>query len=286
MSLVILVSSDRGLCRVIDVASVTALVAACLSISSCTPTSPTPVDRALSVHVVPKNPVRLLPDMLEAKVESFRPYRWTAGWTVRIERTEGSPARPVTVQSVRARIEAHGRVLAETVTALGSQPLSLEGVSVDQSLSYESASAPPSQSRLAVTVRVSDAAGVSTDVSTAGNTIEERYCGGRAQPECSGPYVAILGNGTLLTDSGVPEYEVWVGQTAYFFNGHRTLHAFRSDPHPGHTDCDALNQVDLGVGQYAHSDTFNKVGTCGFHDEANPDNPALRGRIIVRCCIF
>lgn len=272
--------------RLLAVAVSAALVLACSSTSSPTPMAPTPIGRALSVRVVPKNPVRLLPDVLEAKVQSFRPYRWTASWSVRIERTEFSDTRPVDVQSVRARIEADGRALAETVTGLGSQPLILEGITLDQSLTYEAATAPPSQSRLVVSVRVSDANGVSADVSTAGNTIEERYCGGRAQPGCSGPYIPILGNGTLLTDSGVPEYEVWVGQTAYFFNGHDAPHAFRSDPHPAHTDCDALNQANLGIGQYAYSDTFNKAGTCGFHDEANPDNPALRGRIIVRCCIF
>jgi hypothetical protein len=31
---------------------------------------------------------------------------------------------------------------------------------------------------------------------------------------------------------------------------------------------------------------FNKAGTFGFHDESNPDDPALRGEPAVECCIF
>ncbi len=269
---------------VLAVASAAAMLAACTGTNS--PSAPTPITAAAILSVQPKTPVRLLPNVLEAKVQTFRPYSWAAGWTVTVTRADATDTRRLEIRSVTARIEASGRILAETVSLLGSRPLTGEGVSVEQSLTYESASPPPSQSRLNVTVHVFDENGIGQDVRTAGNTIQEQYCGGRAQGSCSGPYIAILGNGTLLTDSGVPEWTVWVGQTAYFFNGHNAPHRFRSDPHPGQTDCDALNPVDLNVLEYGYSDVFNEAGTCGFHDETDPDNTALRGRIVVRCCIF
>lgn len=252
--------------------------------SSSSPTSSL-VD-ALTVRVVPKNPVRLNLDALEARVQSFRPYRWSVAWTVIIQRAKAASARGLDVRSVRARVEAGGRVLAETATPTGSQRVTDEGIGIEQSLTYESAGPPPSQSRLVITVDVLDEdTGAGQEVSTAGNTIEEQYCGGRAQPPCSSGLISILTDGTLRRD-GSPDFELWVGQRADFFNAHNAAHRFRSDPHPSHADCDALNQVDLGAGQYASSEVFNKPGTCGFHDEGDPNNAALRSRIVVRCCLF
>lgn len=272
--------------RSIAAAATIGLLAGCSSEPE-SPVSPTPavsVVPAVSVTVRPRNPVRLLPDILEAKIQSFRPYVWNAGWTVTVKRADAATT-PIEVQSVRARIEAGGRVLAETTSLTGSRALTEDGVTIDQSLTYEAAIAPPSQSRLLVTVHVFSGNGVAHEVSTAGNTIEERYCGGRAQGGCSGTFVAVRTDGTLLIEGNL-----WVGQTAYFFDGDRVAHSFRCDPHPAHTGCDELNPVNLGAlgsgNEYGYSDVFRKAGTYEFHDEAQPANAALRGRLVVQCCIF
>lgn len=185
------------------------------------------------------------------------------------------------MHSVHGRIEANGRVLGDTMSHPDSQFLGLEGITVEQSLTYEPATAPPSESRLIVIVRVSDADGVMSEISSAGNKIEERYCGGRAQGGCSGTYVAVRSDGTLLIEGNL-----WVGQKVYFFNGDNKPHTFRCDPHPAHTQCDELDQVGLGILQYGYSEVFNKAGTFEFHDEADPENRALRGQLTARCCIF
>lgn len=228
--------------------------------------------------------MRLLPDVLESKIQSFRPYVWNAGWTVAVRRADASTA-PIEVRSVRSRIEAGGRVLAETTGLTGSRPLTEDGVAIEQSLTYEGATAPPSQSRLIVTVQLFSGSGVVQEVTTAGNTIQELYCGGRAQAGCSGTYIAVLRDGTLLMEG-----PLWVGQKAYFFNGHSVAHAFRCDPHPAHTGCDELDPVNLGAlgagGEYGYSEVFRKAGTYDFHDEAQPANAALRGRLVVQCCVF
>lgn len=262
---------------------ITVFVVACSSSTSPSPTpiALTPIDRLLTVRVTPRGAVRLAPDVLEARIQRFRPYSWAAGWIVTIEATELSQTRPVIVQSVQARIEAASRVLGQVVSRLDSQPLGAGAITVEQSLTYEPAVPPPSESRLVVTVRASDADGVTGEVSTAGNKIEERYCGGRAQGSCSGTFIAVRSDGTLLMEGNH-----WVGQKVYFFNGDNKPHALRCDPHPAHTGCDEFDQVNLGILEYSYSEVFNKAGTFGFHDEANPENPALRGRLTVNCCIF
>jgi hypothetical protein len=68
-----------------------------------------------------------------------------------------------------------------------------------------------------------------------------------------------------------------------FINNDVRGHDMTSDPHPEHTDCPELNQVGLLTnGQSRESGNLVAVRTCGFHDHENPDNNALRGRIVVR----
>jgi hypothetical protein len=56
-----------------------------------------------------------------------------------------------------------------------------------------------------------------------------------------------------------------------------------SDPHPVHTDCPAINAVNLlGPGQTKQTGAFPTARTCGFHDHDDPDNAAVKGSIVVR----
>lgn len=257
------------------------LTAACSS--SSTPTTPTEPPQGITITVTPRRSVRLLPSVLEATIQSFRPFIWTTGWMVTI-RDANNPQRPIDVRSITARVEGDGRPLASTTTL--SPPADTNEARVEQSLSWETATHSPPDSQLVVSAIIGTLGTVSTT-----SRIQQIYCGGRAQAGCQGPFISILQGGRLLLENGKPEYTVWVGQTATFFNGDIVRHTIRSDPHPQHTDCDGLiNTTDLAPpdagNSYYHTLVFNREGTCGFHDESNPANTALHGRIIVRCCIF
>jgi plastocyanin len=99
-------------------------------------------------------------------------------------------------------------------------------------------------------------------------------------PSPSNPYRV-----TISAAGAVSPVELVVppGTRVLFINNDVRGHDMTSDPHPEHTDCPELNQVGLLTnGQSRESGNLVAVRTCGFHDHENPDNNALRGRIVVR----
>ena len=73
------------------------------------------------------------------------------------------------------------------------------------------------------------------------------------------------------------------GSQVTMINNDTRAHEMDSDPHPEHTQCPELNQIDfLNPGQSRTSGNLNIARTCGFHDHSNPDNQALRGTITVQ----
>jgi plastocyanin len=74
-----------------------------------------------------------------------------------------------------------------------------------------------------------------------------------------------------------------VGGQVTFINNDSRVHEMDSDPHPEHTDCPPLNQVDfLNPGQSRTSGNLTTARRCGFHDHSNPDNAAMRGTITIQ----
>ena len=68
-----------------------------------------------------------------------------------------------------------------------------------------------------------------------------------------------------------------------FVNSHSRRHDMTSDPYPDHLYCPELNQIGvLNPSQSRESGNLVTVRTCGFHDHDYPDNPNLRGSIIIR----
>ena len=115
--------------------------------------------------------------------------------------------------------------------------------------------------------------------------IASATCGGgytspTPTPSPNNPFrVTIAANGAVSP----VELVVPPGTRVLFINNDTRRHDMTSDPHPEHTDCPELNQVGLlTTGQSRESGNLVAVRTCGFHDHENPDNAALRGRIVVR----
>ena len=73
------------------------------------------------------------------------------------------------------------------------------------------------------------------------------------------------------------------GTQVTFNNQDSVVHEMDSDPHPEHTDCVEINQVDfLNPGQSRQTGNLNIARRCGFHDHGRPDTAALKGAIVIQ----
>ena len=117
-----------------------------------------------------------------------------------------------------------------------------------------------------------------------GLSIATTSCGGYSSPSPT-PSPNNPFRVTISSSGAVSPVELVVppGTRVLFVNNDSRRHDMTSDPHPEHTDCPELNQVGLLTnGQSRESGNLVAVRTCGYHDHENPDNAALRGRIVVR----
>ncbi len=73
------------------------------------------------------------------------------------------------------------------------------------------------------------------------------------------------------------------GTRVTFINNDRIVHEMDSDPHPDHTDCPEINQVDfISPGQTKLTGNLNTRRTCGYHDHNEDTNTRLQGSIIIQ----
>ena len=89
---------------------------------------------------------------------------------------------------------------------------------------------------------------------------------------------------TITTAGANPKtVQIGLGQRVLFINNDTRVHEMDSDPHPDHTDCPEINQVDLLTpGQTKLTGNLNTRRTCGFHDHLNDTNNSLRGSIVIQ----
>jgi len=73
------------------------------------------------------------------------------------------------------------------------------------------------------------------------------------------------------------------GSQVTMINNDNRVHEMDSDPHPEHTDCPELNQIDfLNPGQSRSSGNLNIARRCGFHDHTAPDTASMKGTITIQ----
>ncbi len=95
----------------------------------------------------------------------------------------------------------------------------------------------------------------------------------------SGGTITIGANGAISP----AQVTINTGQAVTFVNNSNRTRNVSSDPHPVHTDCPAVNSVNLlDPGQTKQTGAFTTARTCGFHDHDDPDNAALKGTIVIR----
>jgi hypothetical protein len=71
-------------------------------------------------------------------------------------------------------------------------------------------------------------------------------------------------------------------ETVTVVNGDSRAHDMRSDPHPAHTDCPALNLGTMAPGERREIPGPSLPGftLCYFHDETDPANSVFRGVVV------
>lgn len=109
-------------------------------------------------------------------------------------------------------------------------------------------------------------------------------CGGGGptdpSPAPSNPYRITISSSGAVTPT---ELIVPPGTRVLFINNHSRRHDMTSDQHPDHMDCPEINQAGLlQPGQSRETGNLVAVRTCGFHDHELPEDPLLKGRIVIR----
>ena len=93
----------------------------------------------------------------------------------------------------------------------------------------------------------------------------------------AGTTVTLTGNGVSTATPRIAR-----GQRVRFTNNDSRPHQILTTPHGTHTDCPALNEIDmLAPGQSKDSGVLNDARGCGFHDHLNPDDQRFRGQVLV-----
>jgi plastocyanin len=108
---------------------------------------------------------------------------------------------------------------------------------------------------------------------------------GDDSPTSPSPGTGAVGATVPISSTGVSPKTVTInsGEVVMFVNSDSQSHQIASDPHPSHTDCPAVNALDvLAAGQSRSTGNFTTARTCGYHDHRDPTNTALQGTITIR----
>ena len=100
--------------------------------------------------------------------------------------------------------------------------------------------------------------------------------GGPGNPGPSGATITIA-NGRVTPAT----VTVSVGQSVTFINSDGRVRNVSSDQHPQHRDCPSLNIGPMNNGQTRLTGAFPTARSCGFHDHDDPDNPSVKGTVII-----
>ena len=104
--------------------------------------------------------------------------------------------------------------------------------------------------------------------------------GGYSSPSNSGVSTATI----TIAGGAVSPASVTIARSyrVMFINNDTVAHTIASDPHPADNDCPALNVGTISPGQSRESGVLSVARVCGFHDNDNPDNAALKGTVTVQ----
>ena len=106
--------------------------------------------------------------------------------------------------------------------------------------------------------------------------------GGSDSP--TSPSGGTVGATIVLSANGVSDAapRIATGQRVRFTNNDTVVHQILTTPHNLHSDCPALNSIDvIQPGQSKESGVLSERRGCGFHDHLSPDDQRFRGQVVV-----
>ena len=122
------------------------------------------------------------------------------------------------------------------------------------------------------------ASAVAAVLSCGGSSSSTTTPSGSCTPSTS-PTTFVIMNNTVCPQT----VTVARGTQVTFSNQDSVVHEMDSDPHPEHTDCVEINQVDfLNPGQSRQTGNLNIARRCGFHDHGRPDTASMKGTIVIQ----
>src|SRR5262245_45251024 len=122
------------------------------------------------------------------------------------------------------------------------------------------------------------AAALALAMACGGNSTSPSGSTGSCTPSSS-PNTIVIQNNQVCPST----ITVTHGSQVTMINNDSRVHEMDSDPHPEHTQCPEINQIDfLNPGQSRSSGNLNTARTCGFHDHNSPDTNSLKGTIVIQ----
>jgi len=132
--------------------------------------------------------------------------------------------------------------------------------------------------RLAAAASMAVAAAIVTAACGGGSSSSTTSPSGGCTPSANANTIVIQNNQVCPQTLTIA-----IGGQVTFINNDSRVHEMDSDPHPEHTDCPALNQVDfLNPGQSRTSGNLTVARRCGFHDHSSPETASLKGTITIQ----
>ena len=121
----------------------------------------------------------------------------------------------------------------------------------------------------------------------AGATTILAACGGSSTsptPMTTPPPSSTTATITIANNAVSPQsVTITRGGRVTFVNNDSREHDIESNPHPAHTDCPEINQVDtLVAGQSRQTGAFSTARTCGFHDHQQAAVSSMFGTITIQ----
>jgi plastocyanin len=130
---------------------------------------------------------------------------------------------------------------------------------------------------------------VRLSVAAAALAVAAAACGGSSSSNPSSPSSGCTPssnpNTVVIQNNQVCPQTLTVarGSQVTMINNDSRAHEMDSDPHPEHTQCPELNQIDfLNPGQSRSSGNLNIARTCGYHDHMSPSTASMQGTIVVQ----
>jgi hypothetical protein len=170
--------------------------------------------------------------------------------------------------------QLEGRVGGNEVTPTNIFPIFYDGF-----FTFASPLSASTQSEIVTTVRLVDGSNESHEIRKTTVVTYELPPPTPCMPTRDQPTLPEV----QITSSGPQPatQRAFFGRCITFVNADSAAHEVRSDPHPDHSACPALNVGLLSPGGRITTSSLRTFGACTYHDELRPNDQQFRGNVLI-----